>query len=91
MAKAEKYARRLTHQPLPIKILIKKEIKGIFKPGMYHYRFVLRKKEVEKTRMVVHGQLVDSAVCLSDRYDVYLLDIVRDTRQNFWTMIYRSQ
>ena len=25
------------------------------------------------------------AVCLSDLYDVFLLDIVRDTRQNLWT------
>ena len=44
-----------------------------------------------KTRMVVHGQLAEPAVCLSDLYDVFLLDIVRDTRQNLWTMIYRSQ
>ena len=44
-----------------------------------------------KTRMVVHGQLVEPAVCLSDLYDVFLLDIVRDTRQNLWTTIYRSQ
>ena len=43
------------------------------------------------TRMVVHGQHVKPAVCLSDLYDVFLLDIVRDTRQNLWTMIYRSQ
>ena len=43
------------------------------------------------TRMVVHGQLVEPTVCLSDLYDVFLLDIVRDTRQNLWTMIYRSQ
>ena len=43
------------------------------------------------TRMVVHGQLVEPAVCLSDLYDVFLLDIDRDTRQNLWTMIYRSQ
>ena len=43
------------------------------------------------TRMVVHGQLVEPAVCLSDLYDVFLLDTVRDTRQNLWTMIYRSQ
>ena len=47
----------------------------------YHY----------ETRMVVHGQLVEPAVWLSDLYDVFLLDIVRDTRQNLWTMIYRSQ
>ena len=39
------------------------------------------------TRMVVHGQLVEPAVCLSDLYDVFLLDIVRDTRQNLLTMI----
>ena len=32
--------------------------------------------------MVVHGQLVEPAVCLSNLYDVFLLDIVRDTRQN---------
>ena len=43
------------------------------------------------TRMVVHGQLVEPIVCLSDLYDVFLLDIVRDTRQNLWTMTYRSQ
>ena len=42
-------------------------------------------------RMVVHGKLVEPAVCLSDLYDVFLLDIVKDTRQNLWTMIYRSQ
>ena len=41
--------------------------------------------------MVVHRQLVEPAVCLSDLYDVFLLDIVRDTRQNLWPMIYRSQ
>ena len=34
------------------------------------------------TRMVVHEQLVEPAVCLSDLYDVFLLDIVRDTKQN---------
>ena len=34
------------------------------------------------TRMVVQGQLVEPAVCLSDLYDVFLLDIVKDTRQN---------
>ena len=27
------------------------------------------------TRMVVHGQLVEPAVCVSDLYDVFLLDI----------------
>ena len=43
------------------------------------------------TRMVVHGQLVEPAVCLSDLYDIFLSDIVRDIRQNLWTMIYRSQ
>ena len=43
------------------------------------------------TRMVVHGQLVEPAVCLSDLNDVFLLNIVRDTRRNLWTMIYRSQ
>ena len=43
------------------------------------------------TRMVVHGQLVEPVVCLSDLYYVFLLDIVRNTRQNLWTMIYRSQ
>ena len=43
------------------------------------------------TRMVVHGQLVEPAVCLSDLCDVFLLDIVRDTRQNLWTMMHRSQ
>ena len=36
----------------------------------------------DKTRMVVHEQRVEPAVCLSDLYDVFLLDIVRDTRQN---------
>ena len=41
--------------------------------------------------MAVQGQLVEPAVCLSDLYDVFLLDIIRDTRQNLWTMIYRSQ
>ena len=46
---------------------------------------------LSSTRMVVHGQLVERAVCLSDLYDVFPLDIVRDTRQNLWTMIYRSQ
>ena len=35
--------------------------------------------------------LVEPAVCVSDQYDVFLLDIVKDTRQNLWTMIYRSQ
>ena len=30
-------------------------------------------------RMVVHGKLVEPVVCLSDLYDVFLLDIVRDT------------
>ena len=44
-----------------------------------------------KTRMVVHGQLVEPAVCLSDLYDVFLLDIIRDRRQNLWTKIDRSQ
>ena len=34
------------------------------------------------TRMAVHGQLAEPAVCLSDIYDVFLLDIVKDTRQN---------
>ena len=48
-------------------------------------------REKTKTRMVVHRQLVEPAVCLSDLYDVFLLDIVTDTRQNLWTMIYRSQ
>ena len=45
----------------------------------------------DKTRMVVHEQRVEPAVCLSDLYDVFLLDIVKDTRQNLWTIIYRSQ
>ena len=36
--------------------------------------------------MVVHGQLVQPAVCLSDLYDVFVLDTVRDTRQNLWTL-----
>ena len=43
-----------------------------------------------KTRMVVHGHLVQPAVCLSDLYDVFQLDIVRETRQTLWTMIYTS-
>ena len=43
-----------------------------------------------KTKMVAHRQHVEPAVRLSDLYDVFLLDIVRDTRQNLWTMIYRS-
>ena len=43
------------------------------------------------TRMIVHGQLVEPAVGLSNLYDVFLLDIVRDARQNLWIMIYRSQ
>ena len=38
--------------------------------------------------MVVHGQLVEPADSLSDLYDVFLLDIVKDTRQNLLTMIY---
>ena len=46
--------------------------------------------ELTSTRMVVHGQFIEPAVCLSDLYDVFLLDIVRDTKQNLWTMIYRS-
>ena len=52
---------------------------------------VVRLRVFFKTRMVVHGQLVEPAVCLSDLYDVFLSDTVRDTRQNLWTMIYRSQ
>ena len=36
--------------------------------------------------MVVHGQHVEPAVCLSELYDVFLLDIVRDTRvSDFFT------
>ena len=46
---------------------------------------------LKQTWMVVHGQLVEPAVCLSDLYDVFLLDIVRETRQNLRTMICRSQ
>ena len=46
---------------------------------------------IDRTRMVVHGQLVEPAVCFSDLYDVFLLDIIRDTRQNLWTIVYRSQ
>ena len=49
------------------------------------------KNSKTNARMVVHEQLVEHAVCLSDLYDVFLLDIVRDTRQNLWTMIYRTQ
>ena len=37
--------------------------------------------------MVVHGQLVEPAVCLSDLYDDFLLDIVRDTRQSLFTIL----
>ena len=40
--------------------------------------------------MVVHGQLLEPAVCLSDLCDVFLLAIVRDSRQNLWTMIFFS-
>ena len=43
---------------------------------------LLLSRENIKTSMVVHGQLVEPAVCLSDLYDVFLLEIVRDTRQN---------
>ena len=43
------------------------------------------------TRMVDHGQLVEPAVCLSYLYDVFVLDIVKDTTQNLWAMIYRSK
>ena len=49
--------------------------------------FRTKKRLAERTSMVVHGQFVEPAVCLSDLYDVFLLDIVRDTRQNLWTMI----
>ena len=45
----------------------------------------------KKKKKVVHGQLFEPDVCLSDLYDVFLLDIVRDTRQNLWTIIYRSE
>ena len=56
------------------------------------YPSVYKKNKInKKTRIVVHGQLVEPAVCLSDLYDIFLLDIVRDTSQNLWTMIYRSQ
>ena len=48
------------------------------------------RRKANETRMVVHGQLVEPTVCLSDPYDVFLLDIVRDKRHNLWTMIYRS-
>ena len=41
--------------------------------------------------MVVQGQLVKPAVCFSYLYEVFLEDKVRDTRQNQWTMKYRSQ
>ena len=34
--------------------------------------------------LFVHGQLVEPAVCLSDLYDVFLLNIVRDTMQSLW-------
>ena len=54
------------------------------------YSNVFAKQQL-KIRMVVHGQLVEPAVSLNDLYDVFLLDIVRDTRQNLWTMIYLSQ
>ena len=49
-----------------------------------------KQARILEIRMVVHGQLIEPAVCLSDLY-VFLLDIVRGTRQNLWTMIYRSQ
>ena len=49
------------------------------------------RRKANGARMVVHGQLVEPAVCLCDPYEVFLLDIVRDKRQNLWTMIYRSQ
>ena len=52
---------------------------------------LIRDSSLVKTRMVVHRQLVEPAVCLSDLYDVFLLDIVRDSKQNLWTMIDRSQ
>ena len=55
------------------------------------YYFYCSSNNVCTTRMVIHGQPVEPAVCLSDLYDVFLLDIVRDSRQNLWTMIYRSQ
>ena len=41
--------------------------------------FMMKLTELER--------LSTPAVCLSDLYDVFLLDIVRDTRQNLWTMI----
>ena len=50
-----------------------------------------QKAPFSNTRMVVQRQLVEPAVCLSDLYDVFLLDIVRGIRQNIWTMIYKSQ
>ena len=50
-----------------------------------------KRLQMALTRMVAQGQLVEPAVCLSDLYDVFLSDIVRDTRQNLWTMIDRSQ
>ena len=55
---------------------------GIFR-DILRTSFLLQKL----TRMVVQGQLVQSAVCLSDLYNVFLLDIVRDTKQNLWTTI----
>ena len=51
----------------------------------------MKNQSKPETKMVVNGQLVEPAVCLSDLHDVSLLDIVRDTRQTLWTMIYRSQ
>ena len=42
---------------------------------------VMPLKYLIRTRMVVYGQLVKPVVCLSDLYDVFLFDIVRDTRQ----------
>ena len=38
--------------------------------------FIIRSMKII-TRKVVHGQLVEPAVCLSDLYDVFLLDIGR--------------
>ena len=35
--------------------------------------------------MVVHGKLVEPVVCLSDLYDVFLLDIVRGREAGGWS------
>ena len=56
MAKAEKYARRLTHQPLPIEILIKKGRKEIYK-ARYVPLQILMKIEGSKGKSSVFLEL----------------------------------